>query len=706
MDPPVGSPATKPTPSAAEVTLGGMAENRSHGTPTAKTGESPDILEHRHMPAVLALVLGLGAVLLIGQSVRGFGPVGSLLAVGLWIGLWTLGTIGAGRPLIDWCNAGREDSDEDIVLTCIAGSAVLAGATVVLSFAGWFRAGPLFGLLVAAAILGAVEISRRPISRPTFEKRTLVLGVLWIVALAVAATVTTFYDQWHQHLGFPWLWLREGSIHVIPRNFYSYMPVNSSLMYAFGLGSLGPWSAQAIHWWSGVMTVLACGLMGRRINADGGGWCAAMIMATTPAVVHLAASGGSDLVVTMFGAGAWVALLRTRDVGALPIRWWLVTGAFAGLAAGTKYTALGTVVLPLAAAAIVLSSPWKAGSMGPLIRGAGAATLGGTITLGPWILRNLLATGAPLFPFMTGPFRQMLKTDPATLDRFSGWLSGFDLSPGHLASGLDLGTFAAPVGGFAPAGLLWLGCAAGVFAVLPRLKRPATETLVVGAAVGIVFWLTGLHVVRYLLPALIPAAAVLGGGLARVLRSSTPSVRWAVVSLVLAAITWNLTTMLHPVGFQRLGCTLGLKPVKPLLERWVSSSLAFDEVKKLPKNAKILLVAESRALGFERAVELEHPFGESRLEELARTNDSIGDMAAVLASEGVTHVLTNRWEARRIAGMRRRPRYFIHGDEPTMERLKLFARHCLDPVWLGHGVSIYRLDPTCSSTGAGDLATW
>ena len=110
-----------------------------------------------------------------------------------------------------------------------------------------------------------------PIARPTRpgatdpdalaqpSRQVMTRGSLWLIALAVAATVTTFYDQWHQHLGFPWLWLREGSIHVIPRNFYSYMPVNSSLMYAYGLGSLGAWSAQAIHWWSGVVTVLSAG---------------------------------------------------------------------------------------------------------------------------------------------------------------------------------------------------------------------------------------------------------------------------------------------------------------------------------------------------------------------------------------------------------------------------------------------------------------
>ncbi len=677
----------------------------TESTPMTTSTESTTQEKPSLLPAA-ALVLGLGAVLLIAQSARGFGPVGSLLAVGLWTIVWALAALGAGRFAADWCRSGVEEGAEDLVLASVIGSAVLSAVAVGLSFAGWFRPGPLLVALLVAAAIGGRGLSRRPIALPRLEGRTLGLAALWLIALAVAATVTTFYDQWHQHLGFPWLWLREGSIHVIPRNFYSYMPVNSSLMYAYGLGSLGAWSAQAIHWWSGLITVLICSAMGRRVVADGGGWWAALIVATTPAVVHLAASGGSDLVVTMFAAGAWLALLRTTDEGQHPLRWWLVAGACAGLAAGTKYTALGTVVLPLAAGAVFLHRPWRHGSMGAFFGGAGAATAGGALTFGPWILRNIIATGAPLFPFMTGPFRELIKTDPEAVERFSGWLSGFDLSAAHIVDGLDLGTFTAPVGGFAPAGLLWLGCVAATAIVLPRLVRPATAALLAGALVGVFFWLTGLHVVRYLLPALVPAAAILGGGIAVTLRSSTRSVRWATVVLVIAAVTWNLTTMLHPVGMQRLGCSLGLNAVEPLLARWVSSSLAFDAVKELPDDAKSLLVAESRALGFERAVELEHPFGESRLEELARTTPSAEDMAIVLAGEGFTHVLTNRWESRRIADMRNRSRYFVHGDATTMERLDLFAKTCLQPEWLGHGVSIYRLDPSCESTGAGDLSTW
>jgi hypothetical protein len=669
-------------------------------TTTGSKPQNPSML-----PAV-ALVVGLGVVLLTAQSTKGFGPVGSLLTVGLWVMLWTLATLGAGRSLVGWVRSGAEEDNEDLLLACVMGSAVLSAAAVALSLAGWFRPGPLLGVLVIAAIIGSIGLYRRPVALPRFEGRTVWLAALWLIALAVAATVTTFYDQWHQHLGFPWLWLRQGSIHVIPRNFYSYMPVNSSLMYAYGLGGLGAWSAQAIHWWSGVLTILICGAMGRRVVADGGGWWAALVMATTPAMVHLAASGGSDLVVTMFAAGAWLGLLRSADGGPHPLRWWLLAGACAGLAAGTKYTALGTVVLPLSAGAVLLHRPWRRGSLLAFIGGAGTATVGGTLTLGPWLLRNLVATGAPLFPFMTGPFRELATPDRAAVERFAGWLSGFDIGPSHLMDGLGLGTFTAPVGGFAPAGLFWLGAAAAALMVLPRIMRPAVAGLMAGALVGIAFWLTGLHVVRYLLPALVPAAAVLGGGLVETLRSSTKTIRRASLALVLAAVTWNLTTLLHPVGMQRLGCSLGVNPVEPLLARWVSSSLAFDAVDALPQDAKLLLVAESRALGFNRDLELEHPFDESRLEELARTHTSPQEMAAALAGEGFTHVLTNRWEARRIAGMRRRPRYFVHADGPTMERLDRFARTCLEPAWLGNGVSIYRLDPSCTSTGAGDLATW
>ena len=660
----------------------------------------------RSLPPLI-LVVGLGLALLIGQTNRGFGPVGSLLAVALWLAAWTLATLGAGRPLLRWSFGDGAETIEDLVLATAVGSSVLVGVAAVLSALGWFRPRTLLAVLVVFALAGAVDLGRRPAASVRPGWRAAALAAPWLVALLVATTVTTFYDQWHQHLGFPWLWLRAGSIGVIPRNFYSYMPVNSSLLYAYGLGSLGAWSAQVIHWWSGLLTVTACGLMGRRLAGRRAGWWAALVMGTTPTVLHVAASGGSDLMVTYFAAAAWLALLRTADDNAArPQRWWLLSGALAGMAAGTKYTALGTVAIPLAAGAIVLHMPRDRFTRRKFGAGATAAVAGAAVTFGPWVIRNLIAAGAPFFPFLIGPFRGLLRTDPVAVDRFGDWISGFDFSLTHVVDGLSLGTWTPPVGEFAPAGLLWLGAGLAALLAIPRMRRPAAWALAAGSLAGISFWLVGLQVVRYLLPALVPAAAVLGGGLSHAFDVGSPPIRRALTALLAAAVAWNLAATLHPVGFQRLGCTLGVEPVEPLLARWVSSSLAFDAVRTLPKGAKILLVAESRALGFDREVEIEHPFGETRLEELARLHDSPEAMAAALGGEGFTHVLTNRWEAQRIADMRRRTRYFVHADEAAMARLDGFARHCLEPVWLGHGVAIYRLDPSCTSSGAGDLASW
>jgi hypothetical protein len=119
-------------------------------------------------------------------------------------------------------------------------------------------------------------------------------------------------------------------------------------------------------------------------------------------------------------------------------------------------------------------------------------------------------------------------------------------------------------------------------------------------------------------------------------------------------------------------------------------------------------VAESRALGFEREVEIEHPFGAPLILELARQSQDPGEMAAALSADGVTHVLTNRWEAQRFAEMQGRERFFEYYDPATAANLEGFSQRCLEEIWSDRGVSLYRLEPTCSvdGAGAGDLATW
>jgi len=659
--------------------------------------------------APVVLVTGLAIVLARADTGGGFAAMAGIALTLMWTAIWAVAAFGAGRPVISWLLAGRESDWVDHVTASIAGGAVLVASAFLLSLAGWFRPWPLMIVVLLFAAAGVMSLVRKPIALPNLGMRFVpVVGLAW-VALMVAATVSMFYDQWHQHLGFPWVWLRDGSIHALPRNWYSYMPVNSSLLFAYGLGTLGSWSAQVVHWWSGVVTLLAVAGLSHRIGPKSGSTWAVWILATSPTVLHLATTAGSDLVISMFAAGAWLAILCSARDRERALRWWGFAGVCVGLAVGTKYTAIGTVAIPAAVGAVVLHGPWRgAGVLKDSIRGAAVATATALGVFAPWGIRNIIATGNPLFPFVNGPFRDVLRVPWETVERFSVWLSGFDVSSRHLVEGLEFGTFRHSADGFPSIGIAFLGLAAVVVVTWRRLPRPATPALAAAVLAGAAFWVVSMHANRYMVPVLVPAAVVLGAAAATTFASVTGLVRVALISLMGFAFAWNLGASISSLGLERLGCTFGVVRLEPLLAREVSSSPAFEPVADLPDDAKVLLVAESRALGFDRPVELEHPFGEPRLEEAARTSRDHLEMARRLGDDGLTHILANSWEARRIAGMGNRQRFFEPVDPATADRLGRFCRECLDPVWSDRGLGLFRIDPGCAVTppGAGDLASW
>ncbi|MEJ2188243.1 MAG: hypothetical protein P8Y93_02300 [Acidobacteriota bacterium] len=157
------------------------------------------------------------------QEGVGFRTVGVVaMAIG-WAGLWTLATLGAGRPVVRWLVPAKDYDQQSIVLAAIAGAGVLTACAAGLSVVGLFRPLPLMVLLLLWAAVGALNLARRPGETPRIQSAVLPLVGIAGVALLVAATVSPFYDQWHQHLGFPWIWLQDGSIHPLQRNWYSFM---------------------------------------------------------------------------------------------------------------------------------------------------------------------------------------------------------------------------------------------------------------------------------------------------------------------------------------------------------------------------------------------------------------------------------------------------------------------------------------------------
>lgn len=663
------------------------------------------------LPATLAVCLLIGIAWTMARTgvAVGFAPIVDLIVMLLWVAVVSLAAIGAGVAIGEWLGARPSDALEWIAVVSISGSGVLVGAAGALSLVGGFRPLPLLVVLLVCAVVGMLATRRRRLPRPAIPASLLPLVGVWSVALVVAGTTSPFYDQWHQHLGFPWMWLDQGSITTMATDLYTFMPVNSSLLFAFGLEPLGAWSAQAVHWWCGIMTVVAVASVARRVGSDGAAVWSTWLVATVPTVLVLATTAGSDLVVTMYAAGAWLGLVRSSEDHGRSSRWWGFSGVCVGLAVGTKYTALGTVALPVAVAAIVLHRPWSGHARAiSSLRGAGVAGVAATMALGPWLVRNAVVAGNPLFPFLNRPFLDILRVDADQALEFEAWLSGFDLSWQHLVAGLDLGVFTPPMDGFPSVGPLVLAILGLTVVSIPWVRRPHGVALALGATAGIAFWLTGLHVCRYLLPALLPLFVVTACGLQLVVDRATPAVRRSAAVGLAVLIAWSLVTTPTRLGLDRLGAALGLHPEASVLERWVSSLPALEAVDQLPPEARLLLVAEARAYGFTRPVMFQDPYGEPLLVRLADRGSSAEDIATELSGSGITHVLANRWEMRRIAELHGRQRYFETDDPQVRERLDRFARACLEPTWAAPGLMLYTLRPGCDATPPGGeaMATW
>jgi hypothetical protein len=660
--------------------------------------------------ALSALVFGVAFVLWRADAVEGYGPFAAIVAGVVWIAVWTLAVLGSGRPLVRRLTGHCAGNWESEVLAAIAGAAVLVACAAGLSVIGLFRPWPMLATVLAWAMAGAVDILRQPLPRPAVDRRIGPLIGLAGVAALIATAVSPFYDQWHQHLGFPWIWLQNGSIQSLPNDWYSFMPVNSSLLFAYGLETLGPWSAQILHWWSGIMTVLAVALLAKRSGARSSGIWAIWVFSTTPVILHLATTAGSDLVVAMFAAGAWIALLKTREDGANSVRWWAFAGACVGLAAGTKYIAFGSVAIPVAIGAAILHRPWRCGdSVRPFCRHCSVAFAAAAATFSPWAIRNFVATGNPLFPFANRLFKSSLHPPADSAAGFSTTLSGLSTSFRHIVSGLDLGSFEASIDGFPSIGFVYVALIVVIAVMWPELRRSSgAVALAAGAVAGVGFWLVTMHVSRYLVPVLVPAAAVLGASMAGLMERMPSRLRSAAVVMVGFVITVNLAGSVTPIGFERLGSGLGVVSIDRLLARWVSSTPAFETVAALEDQAKVLMVAEARALGFDRPVVFSDPYRDPLLLELARTSQGAEDLASQLQEMGVTHVLANRWEAVRSAQLRGNDRFFAFRDLVEEGRLLEFCGRCLDPIWNDSGLFLYRLVPDCVARGPGgaELATW
>ena len=640
------------------------------------TAEQPSISQ----PAALLVALLAAAVLWLYRDVAGVDVALRLLMPGLWLTVWTAACCGAGvwtvRVIL-----GRH-ADPSLVVVLAAGAAALALLTTLMAVAGAFRPWPLRLVLAAAALEGARlltlgRVRPRPPSIVLASPAGVLLVAAAVVTLAVLTTPPVMFDALNYHLAFPSRWLAAGGFIEFPRHLFSFYPAAQGSLYGVALATVGPWGAGAIHWWMGLVAVLAAATLGERLGGRRAATWAATAFGLTPVVLEVAGYAIADLALAAWAGAALVVLMPGgRSVG---WRSGVLAGLLAGAAAAAKYLALVTVLLPVALAAMLIASrpPDRR-----RLAGVAALLVAAGVVMSPWLIRNTVWTGNPIYPYL----QEVLGGPPCERD-VALELAANDpgATPG---AGSLLGTVTAPVlRTFRPlrsGGLLgphWLILIPAALAV-PGLRTRDAAPLWIATVGGLLAWGALVHYARFLVPVLVPSAALAGAAAAALTSETRSRLIGRLFSILLVALFgWNLTVLATAFQLDRLGVTIGASTEEAFVDRWVSYGPAIraaDEA--LPPDAKLLLVAEPRSMYLDRPVLVEDPYRVPLLVELARGAQSPAELAGRVLALNATHILVNTSEMDFYAGMRSHTDYWQDATPGERRIIEGFLAEHVRPI--------------------------
>lgn len=545
-------------------------------------------------PAVLpALILVLSGIMVSAES-------STALAILLLDGSASLGILAAaaiaGMWLVSLLGLGREHWRERFMLGAGLGIGSLSLAVLGLGAIGELRRGvwPLVALLVLAALARiAVDLRRaflarkrpEPVepgpqdSRPTdavaaerSRRQALALTgfhYLWLLVtpfLAVTVLAVTLppgvlwseeawgYDVLEYHLAVPKEFHEAGRIFFMPYNAYSNFPLNSGMLSLLMMGLRGDpieatFAAHVVNLGLAAVFVMGAWWVGRRYSGPAG-VTAAVLAATTPWLGYLAGIAFVEPGMLAMGILSLGAMLRAAHSERAGGRWAIAAGLLAGFACGYKYTAVPMIAIPIALVSLFAQRRWSERGKQFILFGVAAVA-----SLSPWLIRNQLNTGNPVFPLAYSVFgaKPGVWDDElqARWQRGHGWEGSGLKSDDSIVRTVLARTVLEPRMGK----MLLVLAIAGI--VLRRDRWTLAFLLLL--AVQVAVWFTATHLFARFAVVLVIPLVVLAGRVAEHIRSR---VGMAVVALVIAV--GSLVNIYHFAGLYYIHTRIGGPDAKPL----------------------------------------------------------------------------------------------------------------------------------------------
>lgn len=559
------------------------------------------------------------------------------------------------------------DRAERLFFAACLGLSTLSLVVLGFGLIGWMSRWPLLIVLLTVMLVELVlswrhrqpAIVAAPLndSGPPSRFAWIVIGIVTpfvFCMLLGAMSPQTDFDVIEYHLGGPKEWFQQGQITRLPHNVYTSFPFLTEMLVLSGMVLYGDWNWGALAGQTtiaGFAPLVAIGLYAtaRRWFSAPAGWFAALIWLTTPWVYRISiiayAEGG--LACYLFATFAialrivWPQEQASQAAGDQPYpanqpaALYGVCGFLAGSAMACKYTGLISVIIPvgLLLASVTARRSLKTADLRRLIQAGVAFAAGVLIAIGPWLLKNTLETGNPVYPLAYSIFggngrdaamnEQWKRGHSSHYGSLSDWIWDWPVKLTDVVANND-----------------WHSVLMFAFAPIALLAVWRRKVWLVWAFVGwqfLTWFLFTHHIDRFYVP-MFPVVALLAGCGASWLWTRTPG-RWCGGVLIAASLAFNIWIMQNIGGFNagRTDLRAAENLVVSPSQRWLNDEFAAG---RLPANFKVLCVGEA-ALFHAKFPYVYNTVFDRSLFEQCFADKSPEESREWLRQRGITHVLVN-----------------------------------------------------------------
>ena len=245
---------------------------------------------------------------------------------------------------------------------------------------------------------------------------TAILGIaIFLILLSefiLNLTPPTARDALIHHLAIPKLWLKNGGFYEIQWADFSYFPMNIDLLYMIPLYFQKDFIANIIHMGFGVGTAIIIYQYLKNRSDRISGLLGVLIFLSTPIVFRSSTQAYVDLGLVFFSTASVFAFIRYRNGGFQEFKWLFISSLSMGLALGTKYNAL--VIWFFLTLSIVFIGSRDTKKQWPSIRMGSIFFLISLCVFSPWLIKNFMLTGNPLYPLFMGGISPMIAGENRT----------------------------------------------------------------------------------------------------------------------------------------------------------------------------------------------------------------------------------------------------------------------------------------------------